>query len=125
VRAGPKAVRAAVLWRSRRGACDISRLRSAWKKLKDTGYGGPCRWQRSVRLTPQWYPEMRVAPANFAQLATAYRSKNTVCRRRVNVETRHRPMSRSRVTPMASKNPKAHLRKTLTEEQVVECPDHR
>src|SRR5271170_7916 len=71
---GSEAVRAAV-YAVAAGACDIA-LALGVEKLKDTGYGGlPVATVGTY--VPQWYPNA-VAPANFAQLASAYRHKHRI-----------------------------------------------
>src|SRR5580704_2092777 len=57
------------------GACDIA-MALGVEKLKDTGFGGlPAREQGS--LGPLWHANGS-APGNFAQLASAYRTKHGV-----------------------------------------------
>jgi acetyl-CoA C-acetyltransferase len=112
---GTEAVRAAV-YGVAAGACDIA-IALGVEKLKDTGYGGlPVATVGT--LIPQWYPNT-VAPANFAQLATAYRSKHGV-----DARTLKRAIAHVSVKSHANgvKNPKAHLQKALTEEQVLNAP---
>lgn len=112
---GTEAVRAAV-YGVAAGACDIA-IALGVEKLKDTGYGGlPVATVGT--LIPQWYPNA-VAPANFAQLATAYRSKHGV-----DAGTLKRAIAHVSVKSHANgvKNPKAHLQKALTEEQVLNAP---
>ena len=98
------------------GATDIA-LAVGVEKLKDTGYGGlPTASPGS--LVPQWYPGA-VAPANFAQLASAYRAKH-----RVDAALLKRAIAHVSVKSHdnGAKNPKAHLRKPITEEQVLNAP---
>jgi acetyl-CoA C-acetyltransferase len=112
---GTEAVRAAV-YGVAAGACDIA-IALGVEKLKDTGYGGlPVATVGT--LIPQWYPNA-VAPANFAQLATAYRSKYSV-----DAGTLKRAIAHVSVKSHANgaKNPKAHLQRALTEEQVLNAP---
>jgi acetyl-CoA C-acetyltransferase len=112
---GTEAVRSAV-YAVASGACDIA-LALGVEKLKDTGYGGlPVATVGT--FTPQWYPNA-VAPANFAQLATAYRRKHGV-----DADTLKRAIAHVSVKSHANgvKNPKAHLRKAITEEQVLAAP---
>ena len=112
---GTEAVRGAV-YAVASGACDIA-LALGVEKLKDTGYGGlPVATVGT--LVPQWYPNA-VAPANFAQLATAYRRKH-----RVDADTLKRAIAHVSVKSHANgaKNAKAHLRKPITEEQVLAAP---
>ncbi len=112
---GSEAVRAAV-YAVAAGACDIA-LALGVEKLKDTGYGGLPVATVGTYI-PQWYPNA-VAPANFAQLATAYRSKH-----RIDTALLKRAIAHVSVKSHAnaSQNPKAHLRKAITEEQVLHAP---
>ncbi|MFX6529164.1 hypothetical protein ABTG70_19265, partial [Acinetobacter baumannii] len=71
---GSEAIRAAV-YAVAAGACDIA-LALGVEKLKDTGYGGLPVATVGTYI-PQWYPNA-VAPANFAQLASAYRARHGV-----------------------------------------------
>jgi acetyl-CoA C-acetyltransferase len=98
------------------GACDIA-LALGVEKLKDTGYGGlPASVQGS--LTPLWAANGS-APGNFAQLASAYRAKHGVDK-----DDLKRAISHISVKSHANgvKNPKAHLRRAITEEQVMNAP---
>ena len=112
---GSEAIRAAV-YAVAAGACDIA-LAVGVEKLKDTGYGGLPVATVGTYI-PQWYPNS-VAPANFAQLATAYRVKH-----RVDAKLLKRAIAHVSVKSHANgaKNPKAHLQKTVTEEQVLNAP---
>jgi acetyl-CoA C-acetyltransferase len=98
------------------GACDIA-LALGVEKLKDTGYGGlPASEQGS--LNPLWMANGS-APGNFAQLASAYGAKHGV-----NKQDLKRAIAHISVKSHANgaKNPKAHLRKPITEEQVLKAP---
>ena len=98
------------------GACDIA-LALGVEKLKDTGYGGlPASVQGS--LTPLWAANGS-APGNFAQLASAYRAKHGVDK-----DDLKRAITHISVKSHANgvKNPKAHLRRAITEEQVMNAP---
>lgn len=112
---GSEAVRAAV-YAVAAGACDIA-LAVGVEKLKDTGYGGLPQASPGT-LIPQWYPNA-VAPANFAQLASAYRSKH-----RIDADLLKRAIAHVSVKSHANgaKNPKAHLQKIITEAQVLGAP---
>ena len=112
---GSEAVRAAV-YAVAGGACDIA-LALGVEKLKDTGYGG-LPMPALGTLIPQWYPNA-VAPANFAQLASAYMAKH-----RVNRDDLKRAIAHVSVKSHdnGARNPKAHLRKPITEEQVLAAP---
>ncbi|MDB5448316.1 MAG: thiolase family protein, partial [Phenylobacterium sp.] len=98
------------------GACDIA-LAMGVEKLKDTGYGGlPVRTRGT---TFDMVGVVGSAPGNFAQLAAAYRAKHGV-----NADDLKRAMAHVSVKSHANgaKNPKAHLRKPITEEQVLNAP---
>ncbi len=112
---GTEAVRAAV-YAVAAGACDIA-LALGVEKLKDTGYGGLPVATVGTYI-PQWYPNA-VAPANFAQLASAYRSKYGV-----DAGLLKRAIAHVSVKSHANgaKNPKAHFRSPVSEEQVLKAP---
>ncbi|MDT4825268.1 AcCoA-C-Actrans: acetyl-CoA C-acyltransferase [compost metagenome] len=112
---GSEAIRAAV-YAVAAGACDIA-LALGVEKLKDTGYGGLPVATVGTYI-PQWYPAA-VAPANFAQLATAYRARHGV-----EADLLKRAIAHVSVKSHANgaKNPKAHLRKPITEEQCLRAP---
>ncbi|ATE64702.1 acetyl-CoA acetyltransferase [Rhizorhabdus dicambivorans] len=98
------------------GACDIALAMGA-EKLKDTGYGGlPVRTRGTM-----WDMTGIVgsAPGNFAQLASAYRAKHGMA-----AEDLKRAIAHVSVKSHANgaKNPKAHLRKPITEEQAINAP---
>jgi acetyl-CoA C-acetyltransferase len=98
------------------GACDIA-LALGVEKLKDTGYGGlPARGRGVVY---DMTSVLGSAPGNFAQLASAYRAKHGV-----DAAELKRAMAHVSVKSHAngSKNAKAHLRKPVTEEQVLNAP---
>ncbi|WP_372661827.1 acetyl-CoA acetyltransferase [Hydrogenophaga sp.] len=112
---GSEAIRAAV-YAVAAGACDIA-IALGVEKLKDTGYGGLPVATVGTYI-PQWYPNA-VAPANFAQLATAYRAKHGI-----DAALLKRAISHVSIKSHAngSLNPKAHLQKTITEEQCLKAP---
>jgi len=112
---GSEAIRAAV-YGVASGACDIA-LALGVEKLKDTGYGGLPVTTVGTYI-PQWYPNA-VAPANFAQLAAAYQAKH-----RIDPALLKRAIAHVSVKSHANgvKNPKAHLRKEITEEQCLKAP---
>lgn len=112
---GSEAIRAAV-YAVAAGACDIA-LALGVEKLKDTGYGG-LPLASVGTFIPQWYPNA-VAPANFAQLATAYRRRHGV-----SADLLKRAIAHVSVKSHANgvKNEKAHLRKAITMEQVLKAP---
>lgn len=100
------------------GAYDIC-LALGVEKLKDTGYGGlPEGGSNLGTLYWLWYPKMS-APGAFAQLATAYAAKygipDTDLKRamaQVSVKSHDNGIL----------NSKAHLRRSVTIEQVMNAP---
>jgi acetyl-CoA C-acetyltransferase len=100
------------------GAYDIC-LALGVEKLKDTGYGGlPNFGSNAGTLNWQWWPNL-TAPGSFAQLASAYAAKY-----RIKDQDLKRAMAHVSVKSHANGalNPKAHLRKTVTEAQVINSP---
>jgi acetyl-CoA C-acetyltransferase len=100
------------------GAYDIC-LAMGVEKLKDTGYGGlPNPGSGAGTLQWQWWPNL-TAPGSFAQLASAYRAKH-----RVGEKDLKRAIGHVSVKSHANGvlNPKAHLRKAVTLEQVLAAP---
>lgn len=112
---GSEAIRGAV-YAVAAGACDIA-IALGVEKLKDTGYAGLPMATVGTYI-PQWYPNA-VAPANFAQLASAYRHRHGV-----DASLLKRALSHVSVKSHANgaKNPKAHLQKPITEEQCLKAP---
>ena len=98
------------------GAADIA-IALGMEKLKDTGYGGLPATNYGT-FGPQIGPSGS-APGNFAQLASAYRAKHGV-----SAEDMKRAIAHLSVKSHANgaKNPKAHLQKEGTEEQVLNAP---
>jgi len=98
------------------GAVDIA-LALGVEKLKDTGYGGLPQRGRGALNNLYWANIS--APGSFAQLAAAYRAKHGV-----NPADLKRAMAHISVKSHenASKNPKAHLRNRITEEDVLKAP---
>ncbi len=89
------------------------------EKLKDTGYGGlPNPGSAAGTLQWQWWPNL-TAPGAFAQLATAYAAKYRVQDRDLKRAMAHVSV-KSHANGML--NPKAHLRKPITEDQVLASP---
>lgn len=98
------------------GAADIA-LAVGVEKLKDTGYGG-----LPVRTRGTMFDMVGVvgsAPGNFAQLASAYRAKHGIAK-----DDLKRAMGHVSVKSHANgaKNPKAHLRKAVDLETVLNAP---
>ncbi|MFP6836731.1 MAG: acetyl-CoA acetyltransferase [Pseudomonadales bacterium] len=98
------------------GACDIA-LALGVEKLKDTGYGG-LPGGLGGTLNPQWAANGS-APGNFAQLASAYRAKHGVQRDDLKQAIAHISVKSH---ANGAKNPKAHLQKAVTQEQVLNAP---
>ncbi|MDY6831413.1 MAG: acetyl-CoA acetyltransferase [Thermodesulfobacteriota bacterium] len=100
------------------GAYDIC-LAQGMEKLKDTGYGGlPNPGSGAGTLTWQWWPNIS-APGCFAQLASAYAVKYKVPDRDLKRAIAHVSVKSH---ANGALNPKAHLRKEVTEEQVINSP---
>jgi len=101
------------------GAYDIC-LALGVEKLKDTGYGGLPSFvgSDSGTLTWQWFPNI-TAPGSFAQLASAYGAKYNVADKDIKEAIAH-VSAKSHANGV--KNPKAHLRKAVTKEQIMASP---
>ena len=101
------------------GAYDIC-LALGVEKLKDTGYGGLPSFvgSDSGTLTWQWFPNI-TAPGSFAQLASAYGAKYNVSDADIKDAIAH-VSAKSHANGV--KNPKAHLRKAVTKEQIKASP---
>ncbi|RJQ75199.1 MAG: acetyl-CoA acetyltransferase [Desulfobacteraceae bacterium] len=100
------------------GAYDIC-LALGVEKLKDTGYGGlPNPGSGAGTLQWQWWPNL-TAPGSFAQLASAYQAKY-----RLDGKDLKRSIGHVSVKSHAngSLNPKAHLRKAVSLDQVLAAP---
>ena len=101
------------------GAYDIC-LAMGVEKLKDTGYGGLPSFTGSNAgsLTWQWFPNI-TAPGSFAQLASAYGAKYGIAEQEIKRAMAH-ISAKSHANGVL--NPKAHLRKAVTAEQVMNAP---
>jgi acetyl-CoA C-acetyltransferase len=100
------------------GACDIA-LAMGVEKLKDIGYGGLPEFSSAMGISNSlWFPNL-TAPGGFAMLATAYASKYGL-----DIQEVKRAMAHVSVKSHANGalNPKAHLRRPITEEQVLMSP---
>jgi acetyl-CoA C-acetyltransferase len=98
------------------GAADIA-LAMGVEKLKDTGYGGlPVRTRGT---TFDMVGATGSAPGNFAQLASAYSAAHNVAK-----DDLKRAMAHVSVKSHANgaKNPKAHLRKVVDMDAVLNAP---
>jgi len=100
------------------GAYDIC-LAQGVEKLKDTGYGGlPAGGSSSGTLQWLWWPN-GTAPGNFAQLASAYAAKYKISDEDLKRAIAH-VSAKSHANGVL--NPKAHLRKAVTIEQIMAAP---
>ena len=98
------------------GAYDIC-LALGVEKLKDTGYGGLPQLSPGT-LSSQWWPNL-TAPGAFAQLASAYSAKYNIPMKDIKRAMAH-ISAKSHLN--GTFNPKAHLRRAVTEEQVMGSP---
>lgn len=98
------------------GACDIA-LALGVEKLKDTGYGGLPQRSRGS-LNSMWWANYS-APGSFAQLASAYRAKHGIEAAELKRAMAHISIKSH---DNGAKNPKAHLQRQITEEQVMSAP---
>jgi acetyl-CoA C-acetyltransferase len=112
---GTEAFRAAV-YAVASGACDIA-LALGSEKLKDTGYGGLAQRTRG-RVNDLYWANVST-PGSFAQLAAAYRAKH-----RIAPADLKRAMAHISVKSHdnGALNPKAHLRKRITMDTVLDAP---
>ncbi len=98
------------------GAVDIA-LAIGAEKLKDTGYGGLPPTYKGT-FNDLWLP-LGSAPAGFAQLADGYRTRHGISRQELK-------RALARVSWKSHQNgalsPKAHLRKPVTMEQILDAP---
>ncbi|MCA9519814.1 MAG: hypothetical protein KC609_02525 [Myxococcales bacterium] len=100
------------------GSCDIA-LAIGMEKLKDTGYGGlPSAGSNAGTLNWLWMPNI-TAPGCFAMVASAYAANY-----RVDEKDLKRAMAQvsAKSHYNGSLNPKAHLRKAVSVEQVMSAP---
>jgi acetyl-CoA C-acetyltransferase len=112
---GTEALRGAV-YAVASGACDFA-LAMGVEKLKDTGFRGlPERTKGTFE--DLWQPGF-TAPGAFAQLAAGYAAKQ-----RLPMDLVKRAMARVSVKSHenGALSPKAHLRRRLTEQQVLDAP---
>jgi acetyl-CoA C-acetyltransferase len=100
------------------GAYDIC-LALGVEKLKDTGYGGlPGGGSSAGTLLWQWWPNL-TAPGSFAQLASAYGAKYKIKDADIKRAIAH---ISAKSHANGALNPKAHLRKVVTEDQIMASP---
>lgn len=88
------------------------------EKLKDTGYGGLPGGAAGGVNAFMYGPNM-TAPGMFAQLATAYSAKWNIPMEKIKDAMAH---ISAKSHANGAKNPKAHLRVVVTEEQVKAAP---
>lgn len=112
---GTEALRGAV-YAVAAGACDVA-MAVGVEKLKDTGYPGLPERSKGT-FDDLWLPN-QTAPGAFAQLASAYQSKH-----KCDAKDLKRAMAHVSVKSHDNglQNPKAHLRRAITEEQAMNAP---
>jgi len=100
------------------GACDIA-LAIGVEKLKDIGYGGLPEFSSGMGMLSNLWMANVTAPGGFAMLATGYAEKYGL-----DIKEVKRAMAHVSVKSHANGvlNPKAHLRRAVTEEQVLNSP---
>jgi acetyl-CoA C-acetyltransferase len=112
---GTEALRGAV-YAVAAGACDIA-LAMGVEKLKDTGFGGLP--ERTKGTFEDLYLPSSTAPGAFAQLASAYAAKHGYSMPELKRAMAH---ISCKSHENATRNPKAHLRNRITEQQVLDAP---
>lgn len=112
---GTEALRGAV-YAVAAGACDIA-LAMGVEKLKDTGFSGLP--ERTKGTFEDLYQPGFTAPGAFAQLGAAYAAKHDI-----DVADLKRAMAHVswKSHENGAKNPKAHLRRPVSIEQVLDAP---
>jgi len=100
------------------GAYDIC-LAAGVEKLKDTGYGGLPDFGSNSGPRGFLLGANMTAPGTFALLASAYAAKHNIPDQDVKRAMAH-ISAKSHVN--GAKNPKAHLRKPVSEEQIMAAP---
>jgi acetyl-CoA C-acetyltransferase len=100
------------------GAYDIA-LAIGVEKLKDIGYGGLPEFSTAMgSLNSLWFANM-TAPGGFAMLASGYAAKYGLDMQFIKKAIAHVSVKSH---ANGALNPKAHLRKQVTEEQVLNAP---
>ncbi len=112
---GTEALRGAV-YAVAAGACDIA-LAMGVEKLKDTGFGGLP--ERTKGTFEDLYLPSSTAPGAFAQLANAYAKRHGIAMADLRRAMAH---ISCKSHENATRNPKAHLRNRITEQQVLDAP---
>jgi len=100
------------------GACDIA-MAMGVEKLKDTGYGGLPDFGSAMGMRMRLMAPNLTAPGGFAMMATRYFDRYDL-----SPEEGKKALALVSVKSHANgaKNPKAHLRKAVTVEQVMAAP---
>ncbi len=100
------------------GAVDIA-LALGVEKLKDTGYGGLPGFDSAMGTLNRFILPNFTAPGGFALMATRYFAK-------YNISPEEGKRALAKISCKSHRcgalNPKAHLRKEITEEQVLKAP---
>lgn len=112
---GTEALRGAV-YAVAAGACDIA-LAMGCEKLKDTGFAGLP--ERTKGTFDDLYQPNFTAPGAFAQLGAAYANKHNINMDDLKLAMAHVSWKSHQ---NGVKNPKAHLRKELFMDQILEAP---
>lgn len=112
---GTEAIRGAV-YAVAAGAVDIA-LAIGVEKLKDTGYGGLPTNSRGT-FNDLWLPNF-AAPAGFAQVGSSYTAKHGLQKEDVKRAMAHVSWKSHR---NGVKSPKAHLRKEVSMEAILQSP---
>jgi acetyl-CoA C-acetyltransferase len=100
------------------GAADIC-LALGVEKLKDTGYGGLPEFGANAGPRNFFVQPNITAPGTFAQLASGYGAKYNISDDEIKRGMAH-VSAKSHAN--GAKNPKAHLRKPVTEDQIMAAP---
>ncbi|MGL3821779.1 acetyl-CoA acetyltransferase [Sphingopyxis sp. R3-92] len=112
---GSEALRGAV-YAVAAGAADIA-LALGVEKLKDTGYGGLPERTRGT-FNDLWQPGA-TAPGSFAQFASAYAAQHDLPMATLKEAMAHISWKSHE---NGSKNPKAHLRRRIAKEAILDAP---
>ncbi|SHF42907.1 acetyl-CoA C-acetyltransferase [Desulfacinum infernum DSM 9756] len=100
------------------GACRVA-LALGVEKLKDTGYGGLPGFDTAMGTLNRFILPNFTAPGGFALMATRYFAK-------YGISPEEGKMALARISAKSHRcgalNPKAHLRKEITPEQVLKAP---
>ena len=100
------------------GAYDIA-MAIGVEKLKDIGYGGLPEFSSAMgTLNGLWFPNV-TAPGCFAMLASGYAAKYGIDMQELKKAMAH-VSAKSHAN--GALNPKAHLRKAVTEEKILNAP---